>query len=66
MAWPGDIVSLILSVVFGAAIGLEREIRGKAAGLRTDVLICLGAVVFTLCCVCKLHLELGLKFQEKG
>ena len=48
MDWPGDIVSLVLSVIFGAAIGLEREIRGKAAGLRTDVLICLGAAVFTI------------------
>jgi putative Mg2+ transporter-C (MgtC) family protein len=27
---------------------LEREISGKAAGLRTNVLICLGAAVFTI------------------
>jgi putative Mg2+ transporter-C (MgtC) family protein len=39
---------MVLAVVFGAAIGLEREIRGKAAGLRTNVLICLGAAVFTV------------------
>ncbi|MFC1739607.1 MgtC/SapB family protein [Planctomycetota bacterium] len=36
------------SVIFGAAIGFEREISGKAAGLRTNILICLGAAVFTL------------------
>ena len=48
MVWPDDILSIILAVVFGAAIGLEREIRGKAAGLRTNVLICLGAAVFTI------------------
>lgn len=48
MVWPDDILSIILAVVFGAAIGLEREISGKAAGLRTNVLICLGAAVFTL------------------
>jgi len=48
MVWPDDIVAMILAVVFGAAIGLEREIRGKAAGLRTNVLICLGAAVFTI------------------
>jgi putative Mg2+ transporter-C (MgtC) family protein len=48
MVWPGDVLSIILAVVLGAAIGLEREIRGKAAGLRTNVLICLGAAVFTI------------------
>ena len=29
-------------------IGLERELSGKAAGLRTNLLICLGAAVFTI------------------
>ncbi len=48
MVWPGDVLSIILAVVLGAAIGLEREIKGKAAGLRTNVLICLGAAVFTI------------------
>lgn len=48
MVWQGDVHSIILAVVLGAAIGLEREIRGKAAGLRTNVLICLGAAVFTI------------------
>ncbi len=48
MAWPGDVLSIILAVVLGAAIGLEREISGKAAGLRTNVMICLGAAVFTI------------------
>jgi len=48
MVWPDDLLGIILAVVFGAAIGLEREISGKAAGLRTNVLICLGAAVFTI------------------
>ena len=48
MVWPDDLVSIVLAAVFGAAIGLEREISGKAAGLRTNVLICLGAAVFTI------------------
>ena len=43
-----DLFGIILAVVFGAAIGLEREISGKSAGLRTNVLICLGSVVFTI------------------
>lgn len=43
-----DLISIALAVLFGAAIGIEREMRGKSAGLRTNVLICLGAAVFTL------------------
>ena len=30
------------------AIGLERELAGKVAGLRTHLLVCLGAALFTL------------------
>ena len=41
-------LSIILVVIFGAAVGTEREISGKAAGLRTNLLICLGAAVFTI------------------
>ena len=48
MVWPNDLLSIILAIVLGAVVGLEREFSGKAAGLRTNVLICLGAAVFTL------------------
>lgn len=48
MVWPNDLLNIILAIALGAAIGLEREISGKAAGLRTNVLICLGAAVFTI------------------
>jgi putative Mg2+ transporter-C (MgtC) family protein len=39
--------SLLMAVLLGGAIGLERELRGKAAGLRTNILICLGSTLFT-------------------
>jgi putative Mg2+ transporter-C (MgtC) family protein len=42
------IPSIILAVSLGGAIGLERQLSGKAAGLRTNILICLGATVFTI------------------
>lgn len=48
MVWPEDVLSVILATVFGAVIGMERELHGKAAGLRTNILICLGAAVFTI------------------
>jgi putative Mg2+ transporter-C (MgtC) family protein len=43
-----DVLSILLATVLGGAIGLERQMSGKAAGLRTNVLICLGAAVFTI------------------
>jgi putative Mg2+ transporter-C (MgtC) family protein len=48
MAWPEDYISIILAALLGAALGLERELSGTAAGLRTNLLICLGASVFTI------------------
>jgi putative Mg2+ transporter-C (MgtC) family protein len=38
---------LFLAAVLGGAIGLERELSGKAAGLRTNLLICVGATLLT-------------------
>ncbi|HEY9016400.1 MAG TPA: MgtC/SapB family protein [Gemmatimonadales bacterium] len=34
------------SVLCGGIIGLERQLRGKAAGIRTSILICLGTQLF--------------------
>ena len=39
---------LIVAVVLGAAIGYERERRDSAAGLRTHMLVALGAALFVL------------------
>jgi putative Mg2+ transporter-C (MgtC) family protein len=39
--------SLLLATVLGATIGLEREITGKEAGLRTMMLICIGSALLT-------------------
>ena len=36
---------LLLAAVLGGALGLEREVRGKAAGFRTNLLICVGATL---------------------
>lgn len=42
------LLRLFLCVLCGGAVGLERESRGRAAGLRTHVLVCAGAVVVML------------------
>ena len=38
---------LLLAAVLGGAVGLERELAGKPAGLRTNLLIAMGAALFT-------------------
>jgi len=43
-----DILKLLAAVLAGGIIGVERELRDKPAGLRTNVLICLGAAFFTM------------------
>ena len=35
-----------VAIVTGGVMGLERQLRGKPAGIRTSVLICLGTTVF--------------------
>jgi putative Mg2+ transporter-C (MgtC) family protein len=41
------LVQLLLAVLLGGAVGIERELKGKPAGLRTNILICMAAVLFT-------------------
>jgi putative Mg2+ transporter-C (MgtC) family protein len=41
------LLKLGLAVLLGGIIGLEREISGKPAGLRTNILICVGAALLT-------------------
>lgn len=38
---------LLISFGIGTIIGIEREYRSKAAGLRTMIMICLGSTIFT-------------------
>lgn len=42
------LIRLLLAGACGGLIGVERELRGKAAGFRTNVLISLGAAVFMI------------------
>jgi len=39
---------LLLACLLGGLIGLERELAKKPAGVRTNLLICLGAAFFTI------------------
>lgn len=37
-----------VSLLLGGLLGLERELRGQSAGLRTHLIVCLGSCLFTL------------------
>jgi putative Mg2+ transporter-C (MgtC) family protein len=48
--WPTILIALklLLAMLCGGAIGFERELSRKAAGLRTNVLICIGAALYMI------------------
>ncbi|MGH9309083.1 MAG: MgtC/SapB family protein [Vicinamibacterales bacterium] len=41
-------IRLLTAALLGALLGFERELRQKSAGLRTNILIAVGAALFTL------------------
>jgi putative Mg2+ transporter-C (MgtC) family protein len=42
------VLRLLVAVVLGGVVGLERQLEGKPAGLRTHMLVALGAALFVL------------------
>ena len=49
-------MAMVLAILLGGLIGLEREMKGRTAGLRTHMLVCVGSTLFTLVSV---HLSRG-------
>ena len=45
--WEG-LLRLLLAALLAGAIGIERELREQEAGLRTHMLVCVGATMFML------------------
>ena len=48
LSWGEVLARLALAATLGAAIGFERELREREAGLRTHLLVCLGSALFTI------------------
>jgi putative Mg2+ transporter-C (MgtC) family protein len=48
IGWPEVLLRLFVAAALGGAIGVEREIRERQAGLRTHLVVSVGAAVFTL------------------
>jgi len=55
------LLQLVLATILGGVIGLERELKGKPAGLRTNILICFGAATFT-----HLSIHVGASHGDPG
>src|SRR6266571_6364473 len=49
------LLQLGLATLLGGAIGLERELGGKPAGLRTNILICIGSALYTQLSLSMVH-----------
>jgi putative Mg2+ transporter-C (MgtC) family protein len=50
---------LLAAILVGGGIGLERELRGKPAGLRTNILICMGSALL-------MDLSMGITVTHGG
>jgi putative Mg2+ transporter-C (MgtC) family protein len=68
--WEGQMIAelnfdialkLIVAAALGGVVGLEREVKDKPAGLRTNMLLCVGSTLFTL-----LSEELADRFTGEG
>lgn len=54
---------LLLAVLAGGVIGLERELKRKPAGLRTNILICVSAALLM---ITSRHISGGAPFSDPG
>lgn len=41
-------IKILVATICGALVGWERETKNKFAGLRTNLLICVGSAIFTI------------------
>ena len=48
LSWAEVVLRVVLAAVLGGAIGFERELREREAGLRTHLLVSVGAALFTM------------------
>ena len=46
--WPEALLRIVVAAGLGGAIGIERELREREAGLRTHLLVSVGSALFTI------------------
>lgn len=57
LAFLDNLGALGAAVILGGLVGLERELRGRWAGLRTHMLVCLGAALFVVAMTAVPHFQ---------
>ncbi|MEX1014814.1 MAG: MgtC/SapB family protein [Candidatus Paceibacterota bacterium] len=53
------LIRVVVAILLGAVVGFERELVGKEAGIRTDILVSAGAALFTIAGI-MVHYVIGL------
>ena len=48
LSWEHELLRLAVAAGLGGAVGFERELREREAGLRTHLVVCVGSALFTL------------------
>lgn len=48
ITWPQALLRIFIAVLIGGVVGVEREYKNRPAGMRTHVLVCLGATMIAL------------------
>src|SRR4051794_21089901 len=48
LSWPEALLRVLIAAALGGAVGVERELREREAGLRTHLLVCVGSALFTI------------------
>lgn len=54
-------IKVLISILCGGLIGLERELKNKPAGIKTNILICLGSCLYTI-----ISLLIAQSFTDTG
>ena len=54
-SYLGIAIQILSAIIFGGMVGYDREKKMKAAGLKTNILICLGATLYTIMSI--LHIK---------
>ncbi len=60
------LIRLLLATVFGGLIGFEREFRGRAAGFRTHILVCLGSTLIMMTSMYMFEIYKGIASVDPG
>lgn len=64
LEWQEVVIRLVVAAVLGALVGLERERKSWAAGMRTHMMVCVGSCLIMIVSAYGFSEVLGSKFME--